>query len=233
MIGAGKPQVDTDRRWARPDTVRGFVQASPNHTLLRFATEERRRRPATERALDIGCGAARNAGPLAAAGWNVYGVDTSWPMLVAAAGRELPSGVGGRFHVAQASMTDLPFPSGVFDLVIAHGVWNLATRDDALRQAIREAARVSRDDGALFVFTFSRGTLSQDAQPTTGQSYVYDQFSGEPQIFLTTDQLIDELRAAGYEPDSAVPLTELNRPGPATLATTGPVIHEGAFRRRT
>jgi SAM-dependent methyltransferase len=224
--------MEADGRWAHPDTVRGFVQARPNQTLLRFAAEERSRSSGRS-ALDIGCGAARNAGPLAAAGWDVYGVDTSWPMLVAAVRRGLPAEIAGGLHIAQATMTDLPFAARTFDLVIAHGVWNLATRDQALRLAISEAARVSRDDAALFVFTFSRGTLARDARPLAGESYVYDQFSGVPQIFLTTEQLIEELRGAGFEPDPAVPLTELNRPGTATLATTGPVIHEGAFRRRT
>jgi ubiquinone/menaquinone biosynthesis C-methylase UbiE len=154
-------------------------------------------------------------------------------MLVAAARREQPPAVDGRFHLAQAAMTDLPFADGSFDLVVAHGVWNLATRDEALRRAIGEAARVSRDDAALFVFTFSRGTLAPEARSLAGESYVYDQFSGVPQIFLTMEQLIEELGAAGYEPDPAVPLTELNRPRATTLATTGPVILEGAFRRRT
>jgi 2-polyprenyl-3-methyl-5-hydroxy-6-metoxy-1,4-benzoquinol methylase len=39
------------------------------------------------RALDIGCGAGRNAIPLARLGWNVVGTDLSWPLLCAAANR--------------------------------------------------------------------------------------------------------------------------------------------------
>jgi ubiquinone/menaquinone biosynthesis C-methylase UbiE len=138
---------------------------------------------------------------------------------------------GGRLQVVQAAMTQLPFADRVFDLVIAHGIWNLATSDDAFRHAVREATRVSRPGAALFVFTFSRHTLAADAAPLPGQTLTYNQFSGTPQTFVTATQLTDELRAAGFEPDDRLPLTEHNRRARATLASTSPVIYEGAFRR--
>ena len=59
--------------WSSPETVAGFVRASPNETLLAFAAEELRRRGGG-RALDLGCGAGRNALPLARMGWSVVGL---------------------------------------------------------------------------------------------------------------------------------------------------------------
>jgi ubiquinone/menaquinone biosynthesis C-methylase UbiE len=200
--------------------------------LLAFAAAERRRHAQEMRALDIGCGAARNARPLADAGWNVCGVDTSRPMLTAAAARPRSGEPVGSLRLAQATMSQLPFANQLFDLVIAHGVWNLATADEALREAIREAARVAKPNAALFVFTFSRHTLPPEDQPLAGQTYVYDGFSGQPQIFLTAEQLIAELAAVGFHPDPAVPLKEHNRPATRMLAATGPVIYEGGFRQR-
>jgi len=50
--------------WSTPSVVAGFVQAESNATLLRFAAAERRRAP-DGLVLDIGCGAGRNAVPLA------------------------------------------------------------------------------------------------------------------------------------------------------------------------
>lgn len=223
-------EIVSESPWVRPDTVRGFVQSPPNHTLMRFAAAERARCGALPRAVDIGCGAARNAVPLAEAGWHVWGLDDSWPMLEAAAGRLRSTSAGG-LHVLQGRMTHLPFPDRTFDLAIAHGVWNLATSDHAFRTAVHEAARVVRPGGALFVFTFSRHTLPADALPLAGESYVYDRFSGSPQIFLTADQLIAELAVAGFAADAAVPLTEHNRQARRMLASGGPVIYEGAFRR--
>jgi hypothetical protein len=84
----------------------------------------------------------------------------------------------------------------------------------------------------LFVFTFSRHTLPADAAPVPGEPFVFTQFSGQPQCFLTEAQLREELAAAGFDPDPAVPLREYNRPAGATAQICGPVIYEALFRRR-
>ena len=216
--------------WERPETVRGFVQSAPNSTLLRYAAQQRAAAASPGRALDLGCGAGRNAIPLAQSGWDVVGVDTSVPMLAAA--RERLDAITDKtsLTLVRATMADLPFANQTFELIIAHGVWNLAKSDTELRAAMGEAARVARPGAALFVFTFSRHTLPPETQPLTGETFVFDAFSGEPQCFLTADQLVTELAAAGFQPDSAVPLTEHNRSAARLLAPSGPVIYEGAFR---
>ena len=56
--------------WSAPGTVSGFARSDPNPVLMRFAAMEAERRPGA-RAVDLGCGAGRNAVPLAAAGWNL------------------------------------------------------------------------------------------------------------------------------------------------------------------
>ena len=81
----------------------------------------------------------------------------------------------------------------------------------------------------MFLFTFSRHTLAPGAAPLPGEMFVFTQFSGEPQCFLTDAQLHAELKAAGFTPDSALPLRELNRRD-GLVAAGGPVIYEGAFR---
>lgn len=83
----------------------------------------------------------------------------------------------------------------------------------------------------LFVFTFSRHTLPPNAEPVGGEAFVFTQFSGEPQCFLTEVQLVSELGAAGFMREPSVPLSEYNRPGPGTLRGGAPVIYEAAFRR--
>jgi hypothetical protein len=130
-------------------------------------------------------------------------------------------------------MDILPIADRSVDLVVAHGIWNLAQSGDEFRRAVAEAARVARPDAALFVFTFSRRTLPAAARPIGGETFVFTQFSGEPQVFLTEEQLLGELAAAGFDPDPAVPLTELNVPRPGAISSgRGPVIYEAAFRRR-
>ena len=72
-----------------------------------------------------------------------------------------------------------------------------------------------------------------DAKPVAGESFVFTQFAGEPQCFVTEDQPLAELDAVGFEPNPAVPLREVNRRPPGTLTVAGPpVIYQGAFRRR-
>jgi SAM-dependent methyltransferase len=216
--------------WSAPGTVSGFVQSPPNDALLQAAADEWR---AAARLLDIGCGAGRNAVPLARAGWTVYGTDLSLPMVTTAFGRLAAAGLADRARVLLAPMDRLPFGSGSFDFIVAHGIWNLARSGDEFRRAVDEAASVARPGAALFLFTFSRHTLPAAAEPLSGESFVFTQFSGQPQCFLTEEQIVSELGAKGFEPDSRRPLRELNRPpAGAILTSTAPVIYEGVFRRR-
>jgi SAM-dependent methyltransferase len=217
--------------WSAPGTVAGFAQSAPNATLMRYAAEELER--GAVRALDIGCGAGRNAVPLAGLGWNVVAVDLSGPMLVAAAERTRAERPRGKVSLVMAPMEQLPIASACVDLVIAHGIWNLARSAAQFRAAVREAARVAKPGAGLFVFTFSRTTLPEGLEPLPGESFVFTEFSGAPQCFLTRDQLIGELGDAGFIPDDSVPLTEHNLPRPGALRTGGPpVIYEASFRFR-
>jgi SAM-dependent methyltransferase len=215
--------------WSSRETVAGFVASPPNATLLRFALHEWAAL-GRGRALDIGCGAGRNAIPLAAQGWDLVGTDLSLPMLEAAVERGKREGVARRVCFALAPMDSLPIADNSCDLVIAHGIWNLAPSAVVFRRAVREAARVAKVGAGLFVFTFSRNTLAAAATPVSGEPFVFTDFSGEPQCFLTADQLVSELASAGFEPDPAVPLTELNRAERGLARCGPPVIYQAAFR---
>lgn len=213
-------------RWEDPRTVAGFTSAAPNQVLMAFA-----RRwlggPGRPRVLDIGCGAARNAHPLAKAGFRVVGVDLAAPMLAAARTR-----AGDDVDLVLAPMEPLPFRDGAFDLVVAHGIWNLARSGAVFRRAAAEAARVARPGAGLFLFTFSRNTLPPDATPDAGESFVFSSWNGEPQCFLTEAEIVAEMAAAGFVRDGSGPMTEYNRPRPGEIRSGGPpVIYEAAFVR--
>jgi SAM-dependent methyltransferase len=211
--------------------VAGFAKSAPNAVLMKFAEEELQR-AGGRRVLDLGCGAARNAVPLAQLGWTVVGTDLSWPMLSAAATRARDNGVDDHVHLLLAPMECIPARDRSFDLVIAHGIWNLARSAAQFRQALDEAARVAKPAAGLFVFTFSRNTFPPQTDPIAGEPFVFTQFSGEPQCFLTETQLIAELGRVGFAPESSVPFSEYNRPqSGALIGGTQPVIYEAAFRR--
>jgi len=79
--------------------------------------------------------------------------------------------------------------------------------------------------------TRSRVEAARVARPVPGESFVFTQFAGEPQCFLSEAELRAELLRAGFEKDQPAPLTEYNRPvAGLTLACGGPVILEGTFR---
>lgn len=199
---------------------------------MEFVRTELARCP-TARILDLGCGAARNAASIAAEGGPVVGTDVSWPMLEAARRRTASEGVAERVGLVLAPMDHLPLRDATFDVVVAHGIWNLARSAAEFRRAVSEAARVARPGAGLFLFTFSRATLSPGDRPLPGEAFVFTQFAGEPQCFLTEAQVKEELSRAGWEKDPPGPLTEYNRPAAARAFAQGPpVIYEGTFRRR-
>jgi hypothetical protein len=90
---------------------------------------------------------------------------------------------------------------------------------------------VSRPGAALFVFTFSRHTLPASAEPVADEPFVFTQFSGQPQCFVTERQLVAELGAFAFVPDPSLPIVEHNLPRPGALQTGRvPVIYEAGFR---
>jgi len=226
-----KPQNQlSGSRWSQPEVVAKLSTTSPNSELMQFALEELNR-STVPRLLDIGCGAGCNAIPLAAMGWDVLGLDLSEPMLEAAQRRAQEGSLTDHLRFQLAPMDRLPVADQGYGLMVAHGIWNLARSSVELRKALREAARAASPGAALFVFTFSRNTLPSDAIPVDGESFIFTQFSCEPQCFLTEAQLIEELGAAGFTQEPGVPIKEYNRRHPGALQTDcAPVIYEGIFR---
>jgi hypothetical protein len=83
------------------------------------------------------------------------------------------------------------------------------------------------------VFTFSRHTLPAEAHPDAGEAFVFSSWNGEPQCFLTEDEIVAELARVGFTRDTPGPLTEYNLPRPGELRAGGPpVIYEGTFAKK-
>lgn len=212
--------------WTSSEVVARFSRSAPNPVLMAFADAEKQKGGSLH-LLDIGCGAGCNAVPLAKQGWNVLGLDLSEPMLEAARRRAQEGDLTEQLRFEKAPMDQLPVGEASFDFIVAHGIWNLANSSNEFRTALRQAAAAAKPGAPLFLFTFSRNTFSEAVQPVAGETFVFTEFSGTPQCFLTEAQLIDEAREAGFAQEPGIPIQEYpripNRPKPA--------IYEGIFRR--
>lgn len=115
------------------------------------------------RALDLGCGYGRTAIYLARRGWQVDAVDFVDLALAEARRRATTAGVEVAFH--NASVTDLSFLDGLYDLAVDVGCGH-ALDEAGLRAYRDELCRLLRP-GALFLF-FAR--IRDEAAGEEGES---------------------------------------------------------------
>ena len=97
------------------------------------------------RILDVGCGLGLYVQRFRDYSDAVYGVDVD-PERVREASERLP-------NITQASAERLPYPDGMFDVVLSHEVLEQVPSD---RAAVREALRVLKPGGRLVVFVPNR-----------------------------------------------------------------------------
>jgi hypothetical protein len=82
--------------------------------------------------------------PLARLGCKVTGTDLSWPMLYAGRLRVEQEHLRDHVSLVLAPMNRIPVQDRSFDLLIAHGIWNLARSAAEFRKALEEAAYWTR-----------------------------------------------------------------------------------------
>jgi len=142
--------------------------------------------------LDVGCGGGRTVSKLAAtaAQGKVYGIDHS-EESVAASRRANARWIDiGRVEVRHGSVSQLPFPDGMFDLVTAaetHFWWPNLPAD------MRETFRVLNPGGKLMVIAeIYKGANTTAA--TLAEKYV----SRTGMTFLSVDEHRELFAKAGY-----------------------------------
>jgi SAM-dependent methyltransferase len=107
--------------------------------------------------LEMGCGSGRILIPLAEAGFNVTGLDTSRPMLDRAEAAVAHSGVRDRVTLVEGDMREADqAPGGPFGLVIfsLNSLMHLTTVEDQ-RAALSSAARTLDPRGQLIIDTMN------------------------------------------------------------------------------
>ena len=142
--------------------------------------------------LDVGCGGGRTVSKLAAIATQgkVYGVDYSGESVTATKKTNARSIDLGSVEVRFGSVSQLPFPDGMFDLVSAvetHFWWPDLTGD------MREVFRVTKPGGTLIVIAeVYRGAI-------TRVSKLAEKFASRTgMVLLSVDEHHELLARAGY-----------------------------------
>jgi ubiquinone/menaquinone biosynthesis C-methylase UbiE len=142
--------------------------------------------------LDVGCGGGRTVSKLAAAAHQgkVYGIDHSQASVAVATKTNRQWIDAGRVHIQEASVSQLPFPGDMFDLVTAvetHFWW------PDLAAGVREILRVQKPGGKfLIIAEVYRGASS------TMTRLVEKQLPFTGMKLLTADEHRELLASAGY-----------------------------------
>lgn len=142
--------------------------------------------------LDVGCGGGRTVSKLAAMATQgkVYGVDFS-DASVAVSKKTNAQGIdAGRVEIREASVSQLPFPDAMFDLVTAvetHFWWPNLTGD------IREVFRVTKAGGSVILIA----EVYKGAN--TMVSKMFEKHAAQlGATLLSVDEHRDLLSAAGF-----------------------------------
>ncbi len=143
------------------------------------------------RIVDLGCGGGLLSVPLAQRGARVLGVDLSARSLACAA-LHAPA---GRCGFVRADLTRTPFADATADLVL---VSDVIEHVDDPAGALREAARLIRPGGALFVSTLNRTLRARLLAVTIAESVrLVPPGTHDPRMFVRPVELREFARDAG------------------------------------
>ena len=159
-----------NRRWAGEE--RAHASTAPSRFLVAETSDLS---PGT--ALDLACGAGRNAVWLAAHGWRVTGVDFSDVALRAA--RRLAAGSGVEVEWIEADVIAWPPPPRAWDLVC---VLYLQLPASERRIVLARAAEAVRPDGTLLVVGHDLLNLTEGWGGPT-----------QPEVLFTPDDVVAEI----------------------------------------
>jgi ubiquinone/menaquinone biosynthesis C-methylase UbiE len=177
-----KSYYDEFAAWYERERGRGYHQLIDD---LEVEVVERYSRGAA--VLEAGCGTGLILGRIARTAGEAWGVDLSSGMLAKARERGL--------QVVQASVTDLPFPDGRFDVSYS---FKVLAHVEKIREAVAEMTRVTRRGGYVVLEFYNPRSLRYLVKRLKPPSAISAQTSDEA-VYTRYDDL-DAVRA--YLPES-------------------------------
>jgi len=190
--------------WDSPENVERFAAREPDVRLIELVRGFPD--PGRVRVLDVGCAAGRNAVALAERGFAVEALDASAAMV--ARTRERVAAIVGAEEAARrvrvGRMDDLSiYPDGVFDVVVALGIYHCAGSRAEWDRTLAESARVLKPGGRLLVSVFTPETdlTGGGIRAVSGEPGVYEGFdSGGRHVLVHADELDREMARFGLVP---------------------------------
>ncbi len=134
--------------------------------------------------LDLGCGGGLISIPLISKGARVTGIDLSTESVAIAS--KVAEGKG---HFMTGDICSLDLPSASMDCVLMLDVLDHVPH---FAQAIREASRVLRDNGKLFIGTLNRNIIAHLLVVTLGETLGFiPKGTHDSKLFIKPEELIE------------------------------------------
>ncbi|MFY9493534.1 MAG: class I SAM-dependent methyltransferase [Minisyncoccia bacterium] len=159
--------------WNNPKVVKEFynAEASPYWRDFLCGLKE----PFSYRALDLGCGGGRNTELLVKKGFDTWACDF-YELMLKATRRRIGILMGAseaRKRIIKASMLNLPFENGCFDIVIANGIYHNTNSIDEFTRAVKETSRILKKGGFLCLNVFYRGIIAPELKEIKSSKHTF------------------------------------------------------------
>lgn len=173
---------------SRSITKEFYSQSISNYWLDSFKSIKNR---FNKKVLDLGCGGGRNTKMLINLEFDVYACDLYEGMINITKNRLKKMGLKNKFienRIKKAPMTNLPYNSNFFDIVLSHGVYHNAQTMEEFNCALKESARVLKKRGLLYFNIFTSGFIAEDFRNIKGQQNLYITKENLPMILLSRSE---------------------------------------------
>ena len=146
--------------------------------------------------LDLGCGTGNNVWFFLDTGMRASGIDIS-PTAIEMAGKRIRDLGFEQPDLRVGSITELPWPDGVFDFVIDRGTLSYLLLDE-IAATVREVSRVLKPGGKffsyyLFGWNSSDRELGEEFAPRSFRGFCGGRFAKSPTVTLLDAAMIHQL----------------------------------------
>lgn len=212
-----------EKFWNDPATIKWFSeQPVPDYWIAFFKNKGEQ----IGKILDLGCGAGRNTQFLFESGYDVYACDWYNGMVKATRERLHKIGLDKPFvekRVTKASILDLPYKDGFFDVVLSNGVFHNVTSLKEMELAFEETSRVLKKNGYVCFNLFSSNYVDPSLKRTS--DYVYLTREKVPMVLISKGELINLFKKYGLASEGSI--AEYER----EVATGKRSVMRGVFKK--